>query len=342
MITRRDPNHPVDIHHERMQVMKIMKILINPHMHRLRLLYFNVMFSSSLPPFPDGFHGIASILQELCLECREDNGSSADDWDSVTSTEQQYPALAQLIIDGRNYYNACKGDLHFAVKFPEVGCLTISHYKPLLGESFLVSDFWRPITMIDYLPLLNLTDLILEPSPLPLPTLTEPPLLSELQLENIHNSQSLAEIVGFLTNANDITVTHSTIGDTGPFNWDGSLTLEDIDADQDLVPLLRSWEGVVLVVERCPSFNDAVLLMMAPREDGARNCAHFMTELSILDCPNFSVTALKQLVIAKLHDADGLAIESLRFSGWPPFISAEDRQWLSQLVDEFDYSPTTI
>src|SRR6202043_3164808 len=47
-ITRRYFNHPVDSRHERTQIMS-MKTLIDPHMHRIQTLRFDVMFSSSLP-----------------------------------------------------------------------------------------------------------------------------------------------------------------------------------------------------------------------------------------------------------------------------------------------------
>jgi hypothetical protein len=57
-----------------------------------------------------------------------------------------------------------------------------------------------------------------------------------------------------------------------------------------------------------------------------------MAELVILDCPNFSVAALKQLVGAKLNAADGLTLESLQVSGRAPHISAEDHQWLTEKV----------
>jgi hypothetical protein len=116
----------------------------------------------------------------------------------VTSTEEQFPALSDLLIDGRNYYNACKSHSPPPIKCMEDtpangSFLAISHYKPLLGESFLASDFLRPITMIDseYLEYLVLTDLILDPSPLPLPTLTVRPEVMQLRVEDFHNSQSL-------------------------------------------------------------------------------------------------------------------------------------------------------
>jgi hypothetical protein len=196
--------------------------------------------------------------------------------------------------------------------------------------------------MIKDLQYLGMTDLTLDPSPLPLPTSTEWPLLMELRLQDMHNSPSLVEIFDVFRHASNITFTHSAIGDAGPFNWDGYLTLEEIDADQDFVPLLHNWEGHYLTVKGCPSFNDTVVHMMAPREDGTHHCARYMTELVIWDCPNFSVAALRQLVNAKLNAADGFAIESLRVSGRAPVISLEDHQWLCENTDSFDHTHTAV
>jgi hypothetical protein len=179
---------------------------------------------------------------------------------------------------------------------------------------------------------LQMTDLILDPSPLPLPASTVPDLIS-LELEDIHDSQSLAEIFDVLTNASKITVTHSATGYIARFHR-GNLTLEDFDEDQDLVPLLRCWQGFHLTVKRCPGFNDAVLRMMTPREDGTHNCAQDMVKLVIVSSPNYSVAALKQLVSAKLN---GRAIESLRVSRDGPVISFEDYWWLSENTD-FGYT----
>jgi hypothetical protein len=340
IITRGYFNHPVDSQHERTQVMSIMKTLINPHIHRFQTLHVDVMFSSSLPPFPDGFRGTASILEVLRFEGREDNGSSPDDPESVTSTEQQFPALCYLAIDGRNYYNACKGDSRLALKCTEIMYLTVSHYLPLPGESFLASEFLRPITMMKDLEDLDMTDLTLHPSPLPLPTSTVRPPLTDLRIREVRNSQSLAEIFDVLGHASDISLTHSAIGDAGTFNPDGRLSLQDIDADQDLVPLLRNWEGYCLTVKDCPSFNDTVLHVMAPGEDGSHNCAHYMTQLVILDCSNFSVAALRQLVRAKLNA--GHELQTLAVDGDAPVISDEDHEWLCESIDDFYYTLTAV
>jgi hypothetical protein len=214
--------------------------------------------------------------------------------------------------------------------------LAISHYKPFPGESFLASDFLRPIAMIDDLQYLDMTDLILEPSPLPLPTSTEGLCLTELRLYDMHNPQPLVEIFDLLPRSSVVIIANSAIGDAGPIKSDGHLTLEDIDADQDLVPLLRSWEGSYLSVSSCAGFSDTLLRTMAPRKDNIRNCAHDMTGLTIIDCSNFSVAELKQLVSAKLDAADGRRLRTLRFYGDVPVISEEDIEWFCENVDESD------
>jgi hypothetical protein len=63
---------------------------------------------------------------------------------------------------------------------------------------------------------------------------------------------------------------------------------------------------------------------MAPREDSIRNCAYYVAGLTIVDCQNFSVAALKQLVSAKLHAADGRELRTLRLYGHAPVMSIED------------------
>jgi hypothetical protein len=174
VIVSKDPDwHAIDSQQERAQVLLVMEILIDPHIHRFRELCFDVTFSSSLPPFPDSFHGTASILGSLRLDSMEDDGDSMedggdsieDDGDAIdTSTEQQFPALTRLAIDGRNYYNACRKDSRWTVDYPGVLDLTISHYAPLPSESFSTSKFLRPITLMPNLRCLNMTDLTLHPS----------------------------------------------------------------------------------------------------------------------------------------------------------------------------------
>jgi hypothetical protein len=90
-----------------------------------------------------------------------------------------------------------------------------------------------------------------------------------------------------------------------------------------------------LDVGACPGFNDAVLQMMALREDGIRSCASEMVQLTIVNCPNFSIDALRHLVNARVSTPDGRQIEALQILDRVSVISDEDRQWFSTNVDEF-------
>jgi hypothetical protein len=56
------------------RVFFIMEIL-QPHLVRCQSLRLDVMFSSSLPTFPDDFHGPAPYFKMLELTCREDDGN---------------------------------------------------------------------------------------------------------------------------------------------------------------------------------------------------------------------------------------------------------------------------
>jgi hypothetical protein len=139
--------------------------------------------------------------------------------------------------------------------------LAISHYTPLPSQSFPTSDFLFPITLMPNLQFLNMADLALHPSPThTMDCMREDSLY--LKLSDIHNFESIAAIFSVLGGSTDITLTRCTMGDPGPFNADGKLTLRDIDADQNLVPLLHAWEGDTLQVINCPGFNDVVLDMM--------------------------------------------------------------------------------
>jgi hypothetical protein len=158
--------------------MSIMNAVINPCMHRLRGLCFEVMFSSSLPPFPDGF--TANSLRYLKLGCKEDNGRSSDSWESPTAPEQRYSLLETLFIDGRNHYNSCRTTFWETVNFWLLRVLIIANYTPLPGESFMLSDFVLP-TITSDIKSLRVHNVTLVLSPFPrLTTLAAPPPWSQI------------------------------------------------------------------------------------------------------------------------------------------------------------------
>jgi hypothetical protein len=75
------------------------------------------------------------------------------------------------------------------------------------------------------------------------------------------------------------------------------LLLREIDQGEGLVEFLRASFAKILVVDYCPGFGDAVLnAMTGPEPQKMRSCAHYIQGLSIINCPDFSISALKQLV----------------------------------------------
>jgi hypothetical protein len=142
----------VDGRHERSQVVANMN-LIFPHIYRIRNLSINVMFSSSLPSILTDFHGIAAMLLNLELQCRGDDGGS-DRRESVASTDREEfrcTILRDLVIDGRNWYEASRSDPEWTGKVASVTQLTICHFKPNQGESFSPHELLLPLPSISIL-----------------------------------------------------------------------------------------------------------------------------------------------------------------------------------------------
>jgi hypothetical protein len=160
MVTRRNFDASVDTLEERTQVTSVMTV-INSHMHRFTELRFNVMFSSSLPPFPDDIRSPADQLHTLALECREDDGgpNSANIRESVPLTESRYPNLQSLSIDGRNYYNICERVPELKHMLEHVYFLAISHFKLRPGESFPFHQFFLAMPALRSLRTLQIGDI---------------------------------------------------------------------------------------------------------------------------------------------------------------------------------------
>ena len=117
-VTRRVDTYTAEDKDECVRTKQVISLLL-PHVHRCRNLSFDVMFSSSLPSFLDDFKDSAPLLRCLKLECKEDDGGAphCDARNNATTTSTtldaqtehegfQCPALRQLTIDGRNFYNA--------------------------------------------------------------------------------------------------------------------------------------------------------------------------------------------------------------------------------------------
>jgi hypothetical protein len=248
-----------------------------------------------------------------------------------------------LELDGRNYYNVCRRGVPWATKAPNVEVLTISHFKPHASESFPTYAFMLLIAPMKKLECLDIYDVALRPTvPLPVPHMFL--RLSTLELSDFPDFMAIDDMFAVLHYTIEVKLTRCTIGSTTRFGAGGPLDLNEIDADQDLAPLLRAWDGYNLSIHSCPCFNDIVLDMMGTKkEDGEYVCASGAYNLFVSDCPNFLVAALKRLVAARL-DAPPYAgpFQMIHVCGDASILSAEDRLWFNERVPEFDYSAAYI
>jgi hypothetical protein len=129
-------------------------------MHRIRGLRFDIIFTSSLPPFPDAF--TANAPNHLELGGREGNGLSFDVRESVTPTapDRRHSSLWSLLIDRQNYCDNLR-----TAKLTSLKVLAIADYTPFLGELFMSSDFLLPITTLGGLDVLRIDNIALVSAP---------------------------------------------------------------------------------------------------------------------------------------------------------------------------------
>jgi hypothetical protein len=260
--------------------------------------------------------------------------------------EFECPELKSLVIDGRNYYEACRRDARWMDKISSVVTLTISHFKPRPGESFSTYDILLPLTAI-HIGALHLTDVVLHPSPedLEIPDLA----FTGLAFEDMHDPRIMDQIMHLLRAPCQIWFTCCTFGgipDTfrhfGDASIGGSLVFTDID--QDITPLLRVWDAHNLYIKQCPGFDDTTLDTMGSEENGTFAYATYMRTLLIIDSSNFSIAALRRFVESRLHlppdngnqwNPIATRVQRLCLYDNVPSISEADRAWFVANVPRF-------
>jgi hypothetical protein len=353
-----------EFEHERARVLMGMQG-IAPHMHRCRSITFNVRFSSSLPSFPNDFHGNAEYLESLALSCLEDDGGaistlSETNMPPVHREPFQCPNLRTLAIDGRNYFNACQQSVNWTEMFPVISALSISHFTPVAirSDSFTSSELMLSLVPIqNYLTFFGIDDVQLDDSPTPVLDDDDELIFLKLKtivLQNMLNPHCMGQILEFLREPSDVHISRCRLGPQLP--CEGTLSLNEIDMGEDLVGFLADCLADNLVINGCPGFGDEVLnAMMTPESvpdrwhPGLSRCAPYIQDLSIRNCLDFSISALKQLVEWRriqptcspkdIFSTPPPHIKALRLSGRLPYLSPEDREWFKGCVSEFSYGP---
>jgi hypothetical protein len=169
----------------------------------------------------------------------------------------------------------------------------------------------------------------------------------ELELENMHNTECVWQILLFLQSP-VVRITRCRLDPD--YHCHGCLYLKEIDGGEDLVAFLGDCAVGKLVIDDCPGFGDDVLYAMIPApqpetsDSTVSYCVPYVEYLWILNCPDFSISALKQVVeTRRIRDMSQLSqpphICILQLSGCVPEVSPEDRDWFEGCLSQFIYNP---
>jgi hypothetical protein len=174
--------------------------------------------------------------------------------------------------------------------FPSVSELLISHFTPVANrsEAFTSSELLSSLVPLqNHLTSLCINDVHLDESPTPI--LHDDFAyfgLGTIDLENIHNTCSVRQILDILRGSSDLHITRCPL--SPGYIYDGNLTLKEIDSGEDLVGFLTECFSDKLVIDNCPGFDDDILNAMMSSESEADwltmpACTQYVEALVILE-----------------------------------------------------------
>jgi hypothetical protein len=290
------------------RVEAVMRYLV-PELHRCRSIRFNTVQVSSLPPL-QAFSGQAPLLRGLefgCTAC--DPGAEEEPGDVAVPLELMCPELETLRLDGRNFCNVCPPLSESAPTFaydlwlshvPKLISLTITNYKAGgRNKGLSMAGMLRALQELPQLACLVIENIDFDDeSPPHLYTLGS--ALRRLEFSDLTNGVYLffgaVELQAML---NRVWITRCDVGDV---DWEnvscGALNLENIDSCCDIGQILRYSDICELNIYECPSFDDDVvysLMGSTPPLPDEGVSAGSLRLLTISDCDNFSMGALKEM-----------------------------------------------
>ncbi|KAF8066705.1 hypothetical protein FPV67DRAFT_1449862 [Lyophyllum atratum] len=338
----RHPNCPrLDSDNERSILLPLLAILI-PHIHRFRSFSFYAIHSSALPKLVRVFSCNLPHLVSLRLECEIDDGDAnpAPGWGPLWC-----PILKTLVLDGHNFINMTNMDRLWPLQVPQLQSLSIIRLAPLSNE-----DTSR-LSIYDFLDALTRQSLKLKylrlcgaefTNPFSEEYFAELNLSKALVLEDLSPSFVPEFLFPVKLHTPELHVTRCSLNAMGTLPSTLALRLEEIGEFDNLIVHLKHWSGTAITFVRCAGVNDELLDMLGTvsRYTGAAHLA----KLTILDCPNFTINALKKMVdlrnqkVGERAEWPGHpAIEELTVSGKGPSLGTEDREWLCSRLKSLNW-----
>lgn len=324
--------------------------LLAPQIHRCQSFAFYTAHSSALPFIGRDIHGSTPLLKELKLECEVDDGTVGIpdySWSTFSS-----PSLFSLVMNGLNFINIARHDSTWLTELPELRRATFSRLAPHTENDIFRKhmSFLKFMEMLADLELEYLRICDFDPGNYDLDSSEEP--ATTLEVTNRLDLEDLSEaFVREFTRAitlytDELHISRCSLTSMEKVPSTESLTLEDIGQDDDLTICLRKWSGSVLTLSRCPGFDDRVLNMMGDPDvlEDFDNSPNSLVKLTLIDCPNFSIEALKGMLEGRNEDVEDVlkyygppVIEGIKVCGKGPFLSSEDVGWFKEKLRYLDW-----
>jgi hypothetical protein len=327
--------------------------VLSPHVQRCTQLSFDLLHTSSLPLMCDEI-GASPHLISLKLNGQyhhERTISGPIISDHITEGGFIFPKLRYLALDGRNFIDACKRfpnwinelcirdsgfvlsiahlsrsegeDAHFSL-YDALGCMENLLHLKLKETEFSIERGSHDFQSID----LNVMGLALE----------------GLSCDLIHEFFFVSHLLGEDSESlPDLEITRCPLAAfEAAMEVLRCVTLKHITDSDELLCFFRQHSCYYVVVEDCSGFNDHVL-----KEISAEVNLSFDVEwdiqvglaiwdtLSIIDCTDFSMDALKQMVLA--HRRGEQPLLELFVYGIP-LPSEEDQAWFRDNLNNFSWT----
>ncbi|RDB27405.1 hypothetical protein Hypma_004363 [Hypsizygus marmoreus] len=322
--------------------------VLRPHIRQCHTITFDVINSSSLPSIAADFHGIASILEKLHLNCRVDDGvapglarshSPPIDIEPFVS-----PAITRLSLDGRNFAYACLTYPSWTQSMRKSRVrLTLHTFTPTLAQDFTFTfyDFLRILShlMPRHLSLSAIELYCDETAAVP----QVETYISSYEFKDLSHDSFLDMMEFSSQYAENIRISRCPVGALHVDFACCYLTVDSIDQNEDLRLFLRGWQGSELRISNCPGFDDGALGILARADD-----VHIRS-LDITNCSSFSPDQLQRLVtglnraVSKLHsegldDREEFALDWLSVMGHQQSLTPEQEHWFQQNVRAFRWN----
>ncbi|KAF8959630.1 hypothetical protein BDZ97DRAFT_1385739 [Flammula alnicola] len=346
--------------------------ILFPHIHRCKVIDYEVQYATSLPCLITQLHGIPLDLESLKLKSEETHDGTnppevdeeyADSVSAIAAANVNnsgsQPYLDTLALDGRNFILACQ---YMPQLIKNAGSIVVQNYRRCLfihpeaeGLRYTSHDVLHVLhgnvraknvefSNIDFIP---------HQTVIPQGHLQQPHFFLRMHyltfvnvgielINDISNAASWLHYTCVKLEACDMQGLRRLASDA-TFDF-GDVELKNMKR-ADIFGFLSRWRGSKLSIRDCPEFTDEILASMgctAPTKAPELG----LTSLKIHDCDNFSVEGLKRM-IASRHEhfiamgspnQDSIFAPTTRIVPWVSVtgatrpISASDMRWFNELA----------